>query len=105
MERAPVDDNDQTVLHKIAARCLDGDPMSTSRMDKLLSHGAKTNQQDKNGNTALHLMARNLRQIQATQFLVSQGADVSLVNGKGNTALHECLTMGTICKGRRATES
>lgn len=93
-----VDGNDQTVLHKLAARCLDGDPINTSLMDNLLSHGAKMliNQQDIDGNTALHLMARNLRQTQATRFLISQGANVSLINGKGNTALHECLTMGRI---------
>lgn len=91
-----VDDNNQTVLHKMAHYCLEGDPLNTSLMQMLISHGADINQQDVNGNTALHLMARNLRQTKATQFLISQGADVSLTNIKGSTALHECLTMGTI---------
>ncbi|KAJ5720990.1 uncharacterized protein N7483_008924 [Penicillium malachiteum] len=91
-----VADNNQTVLHMMAFHCLDGDPINTSLMQMLISHGAKINQQDINGNTALHLMARNLRQTKATQFLISQGADVSLINVKGNTALHECLAMGKI---------
>jgi hypothetical protein len=90
------DANYQTVLHKIAARCIAGDPIDTSLIDKLLSSVAKINQQDKDGNTALHLMARNLRQVEAARFLISRGADASLTNGKGNTALHECLRMGTI---------
>ncbi|KAJ6032548.1 hypothetical protein N7540_003280 [Penicillium herquei] len=91
-----VDDNNQTVLHMLAFRCLNGDTIDKSLIQLLISNGAEINQQDSNGNTALHLMARNLRQIDATQFLTSQGADVSLINVKGNTALHECLTMGAI---------
>ncbi|KAJ5359010.1 uncharacterized protein N7496_011423 [Penicillium cataractarum] len=91
-----INTNGQTVLHKMAAHCLAGDPIDTALIDTLLSQGVKINQQDKDGNTPLHLMARNLRQVQATRFLISQGADVSLTNGNGNTALHECLRMGTI---------
>lgn len=91
-----VDANYQTVLHKIAAYCMAGDPVNTALMDNLLSHGAKINQQDKDGNTALHLMVRNLRQVQSARFLISRGADASLTNGNGNTALHECLRMGII---------
>lgn len=91
-----MDIDEQTVLHKLAARCMDGEPIDIPLIDILLSHGVKINQQDNNGNTALHLMARNLRQVQAARFLINRGADVSLTNSKGNTALHECLTMGTI---------
>lgn len=91
-----VDANYQTVLHKFAYHCLAGDPIDTALMDNLLSHGVQINKQDKDGNTALHLMARNLRQVQAARFLISRGADVSLTNGDGNTALHECLRMGII---------
>ena len=91
-----VDIDEQTVLHKIAACCMDGEPIDTPLIDIILSHGAKINQPDNNGNTALHLMARNLRQVQAARFLISRGADVRLTNSKGNTALHECLTMGII---------
>lgn len=91
-----VDNNNQTVLHMMAIHCLDGDPINTSLMQMLISHGAEINKQDVNWNTALHLMARNLRQTKAAQSLISQGADVSLINVKGNTALHECLSMGTI---------
>lgn len=97
-----VDDNNRTVLHKMATHCLDGDPINTSLIEMLISHGAEINQQDINGNTALHLMARNLRQTKAAQFLISQGADVSLINVKGNTALHECLSMGKILQKQTA---
>lgn len=44
-----------------------------------------------NGWTALHFMARNLRQVEATRLLVSQGADARAINQKGNTALHEAM--------------
>ncbi|KAJ6149608.1 hypothetical protein N7471_000807 [Penicillium samsonianum] len=91
-----VDINGQTVLHKLAARCMAGEPIDTTLIGILLLHGVKMNQQDSDGNTALHLMARNLRQTQAAKFLLSRGADVSLTNAKGDTALHECMVMGII---------
>lgn len=75
---------------------MDGEPIDTPLMDILLSYGAKINQQDNNGNTTLHLMAKNLRQVQAARFLISQGVDVGLTNSNGNTALHECLRMGIL---------
>ncbi|KAJ5757766.1 uncharacterized protein N7511_006460 [Penicillium nucicola] len=100
-----VDDNNRTVLHKMAIHCLDGDPINTSVLEMLISHGAEINQQDVNGNTALHLMARNLCQAKAVQFLIVQGADVSLVNSRGNTALHECLSMGKILQKQTANGS
>lgn len=56
----------------IDAHCMAGDPINTTLRDNLLSHGAKINHQDKDGNTALHLMARNLRQVQAAKFLISR---------------------------------
>lgn len=84
------------VLYKIAAHCLAGEPIHTPLLDILLSQNAKINQQDKDGNTELHLIARNLRQVQAARWLISRGEDVSLTNDKGNTALHECLRMEII---------
>jgi hypothetical protein len=65
-------------------------------MDTFLSRGAKINQQDKDGNTALHRMVTDLRQVQAVKFLISQGIDVSLTDSRGNTALHHCLHSGSI---------
>jgi ankyrin repeat protein len=87
----------------MAIYCLDGDPIKTCLMQMLISHGAEVNQQDVNGNTALHLMDRNLRQTKTAQCLIFQGAGVSLINVKGNTALHECLSMGTILQRQTAS--
>lgn len=78
-----------TVLHIIAYRSVDGEPISTALLDLLVSHGASLNHADKDGNTALHIMARNLRQVQAAKFLLSRGADVHARNGKGDTAFHQ----------------
>ncbi|KAF9247687.1 hypothetical protein DTO027I6_9154 [Penicillium roqueforti] len=91
-----VDNNGQTVLHKLAANCKAGDPIDVHLMDILLSHGVEINQQDKDGYTVLHLMARNLRQVQATKFLISRGVDVNHTDSRGNTALHHCLHVGHI---------
>jgi ankyrin repeat protein len=92
--------DEQAVLHKVAACCMDGEPIHTPLMDILLSYDVKVNQQDNNGNTALHFMARNLCLVQAARFLISRGADVRLTNSKRNTALHECLTIGITLQGQ-----
>ncbi|KAL2008715.1 hypothetical protein VTN00DRAFT_6909 [Thermoascus crustaceus] len=59
----------------------------------LLEHGADASVSDGNGqtdgNTAFHIMARNLRQVQAAKFLLGRGADVRATNAKGDTAFHE----------------
>lgn len=90
MADASVSDNyGHTVLHIIAYRSVQGEPISTALLDLLVSHGASVNHTDKDGNTPLHIMARNLRQVQATKFLLSRGADVQARNANGNTAFHE----------------
>ncbi|KAJ6172997.1 hypothetical protein N7485_005809 [Penicillium canescens] len=53
--------NNRTVLHQLAARYMDGEPIGRALIDILLSHDVKINRQDNNGNTALHLMTRNPR--------------------------------------------
>lgn len=73
-----------------------GDPIDIPLVDLLLSRGIETNQQDKNENTALHLMARNLRQVRVVKVLISRGIDVSLTDSRGNTALHHCVWVGNL---------
>lgn len=60
---------------------------TTALIDILLSCGAEISQQDRSGDTILHLMAK---------FLLRRGTDVSFTNVKGNTALHEYIVMGII---------
>jgi hypothetical protein len=95
-----VDNNGQTVLHKLAAGCKGSDPIDITLVDLLLSRGVEINKQDNNGYTALHLMARNLRQVQVVKVLISRGADVSLTDSRGNTALHHCVYVGSILDRR-----
>ncbi|KUL82398.1 hypothetical protein ZTR_10321 [Talaromyces verruculosus] len=58
----------------------------------LLAHGAIIGSVDMNGDTALHIMAKNLRQVEAARFLISNGANVAAVNAQGNTPVHEVMT-------------
>ncbi|KAJ5792444.1 uncharacterized protein N7503_008422 [Penicillium pulvis] len=85
----------QTMLHKLAFHCLAGGPVD-GPLNEFLSLGIEINHQDKDGNTVLHFIARNLRHIQETGIFISRGADVFLTNSKGNTPLHEVTTMGSI---------
>lgn len=73
------------MLHILASRSLDGEPINTALLDLLVAHGANVGHADTDGNTALHIMARNLRQAKAAQLLLSRGADVGAKNLKGNT--------------------
>ncbi|OJJ79344.1 ankyrin repeat domain-containing protein [Aspergillus glaucus CBS 516.65] len=85
------DSHGQTVLHVLALRSVDGEPINTALLNLLISHGANITTIDKDGNTALHIMARNLRQVNTGQFLLSRGADVNARNAHGNTPLHEVM--------------
>ncbi|OBT44953.1 hypothetical protein VE00_04698 [Pseudogymnoascus sp. WSF 3629] len=68
-----------TVLHVLALRSIDGEPIAPALLDLLVDHGADVIHADIDGNTALHLMARHL---------VRLGADVRARNAQGNTPLH-----------------
>lgn len=59
----PADSNGQTVLHTSALRSLDSEPIDTALLDPLVAHGANMTITDTNGNTTLHIIARNLRQV------------------------------------------
>lgn len=82
------DSRGQTVLHVLAYRSVDSDPIDTALLDMLVN-SSNINHADKDGNTPLHIMARNLRQVRAAKFLLEQGADAHAVNTVGNTVLHE----------------
>jgi ankyrin repeat protein len=86
-----VDCKGQSVLHRLAYWSLDGEPLDLRLLDLLLDHGAPLDHTDENGETALHMRARNLRQAAATQMLIERGAKVDMVNNKGNTPLHEAM--------------
>ena len=85
------DSHGQIVLHVLALRSVDGEPINTALLNLLISHGANITTTDKDGNTVLHIMARNLRQDNAGQFLLSRRADVNARNAQGNTPLHEVM--------------
>ncbi|KAJ5215841.1 uncharacterized protein N7498_002248 [Penicillium cinerascens] len=80
----------QTVLHKLASSPTYNEPVCPDLLEALIPF-VDINQADANGWTALHFMARNLRQIKASRLLVSRGADPSVINKKGNTPLHEAV--------------
>ncbi|OBT75150.1 hypothetical protein VF21_05488 [Pseudogymnoascus sp. 05NY08] len=77
-----------TVLHVLALRSIDGDPIAPALLDLLVEHGADVTHADMDDNTALYLMARHLRQVEAARHLVRLGADVHARNAQGNTPLH-----------------
>lgn len=92
---------EQTVLHMLAYWSLGGEPIDIALIELLLVHGADISSVDTNGDAALHLMAKNQRQVEAAQFLVRKGADVTVVNVKGNTPVHE--VMAGLLRAKRPT--
>jgi ankyrin repeat protein len=87
-DKSPQDNKGQTALHKIASSPSYNDPIDPTLLGKFIPC-ADINKPDVNALTALHYMARNLRQVDASRVLVLRGADVHAVNKKGNTPLHE----------------
>ncbi|PIG81433.1 hypothetical protein AARAC_005690 [Aspergillus arachidicola] len=94
----------QTVLHILAFWSLYGEPIDLDVIDLLIAHGANINHADKNGITALHIMARNFRQVKAAQFLIHRGADVNAKTLKGDTPLCEAAWRGVLLKRDIRTE-
>jgi ankyrin repeat protein len=85
----PLDEFGRSDLH-YAAR--DGD---LAAVEKLVSHGADVNLQDKRGWTPLHFAAQALSE-DVTTYLLSHGARVDLEDAYGNTPLS---TATFACKG------
>ncbi|KAB8207608.1 ankyrin repeat-containing domain protein [Aspergillus parasiticus] len=94
----------RTVLHILAFWSVYGEPMDLDVIDLLIAHGANINHADKNGITALHIMARNFRQVKAAQFLIHRGADVNAKTLKGDTPLCEAAWRGVLLKKDIRTE-
>ncbi|KAK8124425.1 ankyrin repeat-containing domain protein [Apiospora kogelbergensis] len=67
-----------------------GHPAPTALVSSLLAHGAALNEAaDAEGNTPLHLAARNLPpSLDIVKFLLKRGADPTLPNAHGDTAAH-----------------
>ncbi|KAJ5752201.1 ankyrin [Penicillium odoratum] len=59
-------------------------------IDRLLERTG-INDTDSNGCTAMHYSVRHMNQIDATRYLISRGADVTVVNHKVNTPLHDVM--------------
>ena len=57
-------------------------------LHSILSQGASINHTEKNGKTALHFFAQNLRQVPAAKFLVQHGADFRVRNTVRETPFH-----------------
>ncbi|KAF4768625.1 hypothetical protein HAV15_002322 [Penicillium sp. str.  len=65
-----------------------GDPINTTLLESILSHGANINHTENNGKTALHVFAQNLRQFSAAKFLIEHGADFRARNALRETPFH-----------------
>jgi ankyrin repeat protein len=89
-DRSLYDNKGQTVLHKLASSPTYNEDICPHLLYLLIPY-VNINQTDANGWTALHFMARNLRQVESSRLLISRGANASAINKKGNTVLHEVM--------------
>ena len=92
--------NGQSPLHWLCSRLSGAEPM----IDLLLAHGANINDADLDGNTPLHLAARNLPHIDVMRFLLSRGADEGAKNSEGNTPLHEAAGRSIFSESQRRAQ-
>ncbi|KAJ5106293.1 hypothetical protein N7456_002968 [Penicillium angulare] len=89
-DRSICDNKGQTALHKLGSSPSYDDPISPDLLEMFIPF-VDLNQADINGWTALHWMARNLRQVEPCRLLVKRGADVNVVDNKGNTPVHQAV--------------
>ncbi|KFY18875.1 hypothetical protein V491_04679 [Pseudogymnoascus sp. VKM F-3775] len=82
------DSSGHTILHLLGYNSHQGDPINTTLLDSILSHGVNINHAANNGKTALHVFARNLRQVSAAKFLIRHGADVRARDSLRETPFH-----------------
>ncbi|KFZ13073.1 hypothetical protein V502_06779 [Pseudogymnoascus sp. VKM F-4520 (FW-2644)] len=82
------DASGHTILHLLGYSSHQGDPITTMLLDSILSHGANISHAANNGDTALHIFARNLRQVSAAKFLIEHGADFRVRNTLRETPFH-----------------
>ncbi|KAJ5937123.1 ankyrin [Penicillium verhagenii] len=74
------------------------DSISTVMIDHLLKQ-TDINETDADGCTAMHYLVRHMDQIDATRYLISRGAGVTVKNHKGDTPLHDVMK-GTMIRKR-----
>ncbi|KEF55676.1 uncharacterized protein A1O9_08426 [Exophiala aquamarina CBS 119918] len=79
-----MDENGRTPLHH-AVGSYERDP--SDRVKLLVSHGAKINLGDREGNTCLHLCCMN-RWTEGATVLLAKGADISAQNSEKNQPIH-----------------
>jgi ankyrin repeat protein len=99
-DKSLYDNQGQIVLHKLASSPTYNEPICPDLLEALIPF-VDINQADVKGSTALHFMARNLRQLEASRLLVSRGADASVINKKGNTPLHEVRLAYIFCSASK----
>lgn len=83
-----LDGSGRTILHLLGYHSHQGDPINTTLLESILSHGANINHTDNNGKTALHIFTQNLRQVSAAKFLIEHGADFRARNTLRETPFH-----------------
>lgn len=69
-----------------------GEQVDISLIALLLTYDAGINDTDIEGNTPLHLAAKNLKHVGIVQFLLSKGANANTRNLKRNPPLHEAAS-------------
>ncbi|KJV55052.1 ankyrin repeat domain-containing protein [Orientia tsutsugamushi] len=80
--------------HQGASSLLSKESLSIAQA--LLTHGAKVNLQDGDGNTALHYATNSFHHKEITEILLNHGANVNAQNDLGDTALHRAAKNGLL---------
>ncbi|QKX63665.1 uncharacterized protein TRUGW13939_10836 [Talaromyces rugulosus] len=93
----------QTVLHILADCSLGGELIKPKLVDMFVAYGTQVNHANIDS-TALHIMARNLRLVNAVRALLSQGEDINCINMKENTPLHEAMEGNLLSRQTREGE-
>lgn len=88
----------RTPLHSLLKWPQTAASINTTLITLLLAHGAKIGDEDEDGTTVLHSVARGLQNLDAVRFLLGQGAAVSAVDSKGNTPLHVVMGHGDMSR-------
>lgn len=82
------DSSGRTILHLLGYHSHQVDPLPTTFLDWILSSGVDIHHAENNGKTALHVFARNLRQVSAAKLLIRQGADIRARDTSWETPFH-----------------
>lgn len=83
------DENGHSALHVLALFSAEFEPINPIILDTLVVHGANVSDTNLEGDTPLHLMAKNLRQANLVRVLIRHGANVNALNIQKETPLHQ----------------